>query len=113
MNEVWNLDPLYKDFDDPAFGADLAKLKTLTGQVNDFAAKLPQTEPLTGLREGIRLMEELTQLMNRLGEDASLRQRHPQCPVRLQAGAGDAAGQFLRRGRRRLPGMGREAAQSG
>jgi hypothetical protein len=28
MNEVWNLDPLYKGFDDPAFEADLAALKS-------------------------------------------------------------------------------------
>ena len=28
MNEVWNLDPIYKGFEDPAFAADLAALKT-------------------------------------------------------------------------------------
>ena len=27
MNEVWNLDPLYKGFDDPAFEADLNAAK--------------------------------------------------------------------------------------
>ena len=27
MNEVWNLDPIYKGFDDPAFEADLASAK--------------------------------------------------------------------------------------
>ena len=27
MNEVWNLDPIYKGFDDPAFAADLNAAK--------------------------------------------------------------------------------------
>ena len=27
MNEVWNLDPIYRGFDDPAFEADLASAK--------------------------------------------------------------------------------------
>ena len=74
MNEVWNLEPLYKGFDDPAFDADLGKLRQLSARVNEFAGTLPQTQPLAGLKEGIALMEELTQLMNRLGEYASLRQ---------------------------------------
>ncbi|MGN1015573.1 MAG: M3 family oligoendopeptidase [Faecousia sp.] len=87
MNEVWNLDPLYKGFDDPAFDADMGKLRELVAQVNEFAASLPQAEPLEGLREGIRLMEELTQLINRLGEYASLRQsadtRNTECGSKL------------------------------
>lgn len=87
MNKVWNLDPLYKGFDDPAFDADMARLKELVEQVNAFASALPQAEPLEGLREGIRLMEELTQLINRLGEYASLRQstdtRNAECGSRL------------------------------
>ena len=27
MNEVWNLDPIYKGFDDPSFEKDLTALK--------------------------------------------------------------------------------------
>ena len=27
MNEFWNLDPIYKGFDDPAFALDLETLK--------------------------------------------------------------------------------------
>ncbi len=87
MNEVWNLDPLYKGFDDPAFDADMGKLRELAAQVCEFAAKLPQAEPLDGLREGVRLMEELTQLINRLGGYASLRQsadtRNTECGSKL------------------------------
>ena len=34
MNEVWNLDVIYRGFDDPAFAADMEKLETqLTQQV--------------------------------------------------------------------------------
>ncbi len=29
MNEVWNLDPIYRGFQDPAFGADMNKLEAL------------------------------------------------------------------------------------
>ena len=27
MNEVWNLDPIYKGFDDPAFAQDMQQCK--------------------------------------------------------------------------------------
>ena len=27
MNDVWNLDPIYKGFDDPQFASDLQELK--------------------------------------------------------------------------------------
>ena len=29
MNEVWNLDVIYRGFDDPAFAADMEKLEKL------------------------------------------------------------------------------------
>ena len=35
MNEVWDLTPLYKGFDDPAYEADMAAMKAL---VADFTA---------------------------------------------------------------------------
>ena len=31
MNEVWNLDPIYKGFDDPSFARDLARLEEALG----------------------------------------------------------------------------------
>ena len=55
MNEVWNLDPIYRGFDDPAFARDLEKLEGLTQAYADFAAELSGQEPLEGLREGSRL----------------------------------------------------------
>ena len=74
MNEVWNLDPIYKGFDDPAFGADLEALKNKVGEFSSFADALAQTDPLEGLKKGIALQEQIADLVNRLAEYASLRQ---------------------------------------
>ncbi|MBQ3487607.1 MAG: hypothetical protein IJA71_04895 [Clostridia bacterium] len=38
MNEVRNLDPIYKGFDDPAFAADMEKLSEKAQAVSAFAA---------------------------------------------------------------------------
>ncbi len=74
MNEFWNLDPIYKGFDDPAFAEDMAALRQVTEGMNAFAAGLSQLEPLEGLRQGIAWKEKLQELANKLGEYASLRQ---------------------------------------
>ena len=74
MNEVWNLDPIYKGFEDPAFEADMAKLKAAVAEINDFAAKLPEIEPAEGLRRGIALQEAFSDLISKLAGYASLRQ---------------------------------------
>ena len=55
MNEVWNLDPLYKGFDDPAFEADLNAAKEKLAQFTAFAASLSTAEPAKALHEGIAL----------------------------------------------------------
>ena len=62
MNEVWNLDVIYKGFDDPAFAADLQALKAQVAAFAELAEKLSAMEPAAGLREGIRLQEELNKL---------------------------------------------------
>ena len=72
MNEVWNLDPIYKGFDDPAYQADLARMKQLAAEFNAFAEELPKLEPLEGLRRGIEMREEMAALSS-LGSYASLR----------------------------------------
>ena len=74
MNEVWNLDPIYKGFEDPAFENDMAKLKEAVAEINDFAAKLPEIEPAEGLRRGIALQEAFSDLISKLAGYASLRQ---------------------------------------
>ena len=74
MNEVWNLDVIYRGFDDPAFEADLNTLKETAARFGAFAGELSGTEPVEGLRRGIELEEQLTDLVNKLAEYASLRQ---------------------------------------
>ena len=72
MNEVWNLDPIYKGFDDPAYQADLARMRQLAAEFTAFAAELPNLEPLEGLRRGIQIREEMASL-SALGGYANLR----------------------------------------
>ena len=74
MNEFWNLDPIYKGFDDPAFCADMDALRALVEGYNAFAADLAGAEPLAGLKKGIEWKEKLQELAMKLGEYAQLRQ---------------------------------------
>ena len=74
MNEVWNLDRIYRGFEDPQFEADFAALKEQVAQAGVLAAKLETMEPVEGLRQGIALEESVQLLANKLGEYAMLRQ---------------------------------------
>ena len=74
MNEVWNLDPIYKGFDDPAYEADMAALESKVAQITAFSQTLDTVDPLEGLRTGIRLEEEVSAFANKLAGYASLRQ---------------------------------------
>ena len=74
MNEVWDLDPIYRGFEDPAFEADLETLKTTVTAMSNLAGSLAQAQPLEALKEGIRLQEEATVLLYKLYGYASLRQ---------------------------------------
>ena len=74
MNDVWNLDVIYKGFSDPAFEEDLNLLKQQVEVFSQLPQKLPAMETVQGLREGIRLQEEINRLSMKLGEYAMLRQ---------------------------------------
>ena len=74
MNDVWNLDPIYKGFDDPAFEADMEALKQKAGEITAFADGLADTAPAEGLRKGIQLQEAFSDLVSKLAGYASLRQ---------------------------------------
>ena len=74
MNEVWNLEKIYKGFDDPAFEADLATLKEEIAAYNDLAQKIGTMDPLEGLRVSTKMEEQLTSRLMKLAEYASLRQ---------------------------------------
>ena len=72
MNEVWNLDRIYKGFDDPAYAADFAAMGQLVKDFEALAAQLPELEPVEGLRRGIALKEKMADLSALFGY-ASLR----------------------------------------
>ena len=74
MNEVWNLDPIYKGFDDPAFEADLVALKEKVAAFVAFSQTLAETDPAEGLRSGIAQQEAIEELGMKLAGYASLRQ---------------------------------------
>ena len=74
MNQVWNLDPIYKGFEDPTFENDMKALQKAVGQVEDFAGHLAGEDPLEGLKKGIALQENCVNLINKLAGYASLRQ---------------------------------------
>ena len=74
MRDVWNLDPIYRSFEDPAFASDLNRLRQLAGEYTDFAATLDTLDSLEGLKQGIRWQEQLTQLAMKLFDYAQLRQ---------------------------------------
>ena len=87
MNEFWNLDPIYKGFDDPAFAADMEALKEKVAQVNAFAVELPKLSAIDGLTQGIALQEQFAELVSKLANYASLRQaantRDPEAGSRM------------------------------
>ena len=74
MNEVWNLDPIYKGFDDPAFEQDLNTLKEKVAEYTAFTQSLAEAEPAAALRQAIALEEEVSNLVSKLAQYASLRQ---------------------------------------
>ena len=74
MNERWNLDPIYKGFDDPAYEKDLNTAKELMTQYTAFMADLSAKDPAEALHKGIELEEKIGELSGKLGLYASLRQ---------------------------------------
>ncbi len=74
MNTTWDLTPIYRGFDDPNFERDLLELNNQSKQLTALVEKLPDLEPLDGLREGLGIQERLTVLAEKLALYAELRQ---------------------------------------
>ena len=72
MNQEWNLDRLYKGFDDPAYAADMESMKALVAEFTAFVENLSNMEPVEALRTGVTLREKLSELST-LFQYASLR----------------------------------------
>ena len=47
MNDVWNLDPIYRGFDDPAFGQDFNRLESTLALLKAFSKTLDRSEEHT------------------------------------------------------------------
>ena len=62
MEGLWNLDPIYKGFDDPAYAADMAQMKQLVSEFEAFAADLDNMDPVAALRRGVQLQEQIADL---------------------------------------------------
>ena len=91
MNEVWNLEPIYRGFDDPAFDADLAALKEAASEFASFTNTLADSNPLEGLKGGIACQEKLMELGSKLMEYGMLRQ----AANTLDSEAGSRVGQVM------------------
>ena len=73
MNEVWNLDRLYRGFEDPKFEEDFQTFKAKIAEFVEFTGGLENVEPLEGLKTGIRLQEEIDLVSDTLGAYPRLR----------------------------------------
>lgn len=74
MNAVWNLDPIYRGYEDPAFWADFDRFQETAAEFDRFTGSLQELQPLEGLRRGIAFEERILELGTKLVEYCSLRQ---------------------------------------
>ncbi len=74
MNEVWNLDRIYHNFDDPDFSGDLDKLRKQVEGFDSLICNLTKFDTIDALRQGIHYQETILELVNKLAEYSSLRQ---------------------------------------
>jgi len=94
MNDVWNLEPIYKGFDDPAFESDLAEGKEKIRLFAKLTETLPSRQPLAALKEGISLQEDIYLLSQKLGMYASLKQYANSRDADAQSQMGRLMGMF-------------------
>ena len=74
MNDVWNLDPIYRGFDDPAFGQDFNRLESTLALLKAFSKTLDEGNPAETLRRGLTLQEEMVRDVMKLAGFAELKQ---------------------------------------
>lgn len=74
MDYVWNLDTIYKGFDDPAFSGDLERMSTAVSEMEVLTGELETQAPAQVLRRGLELQEQLFRLTHDLAGFAALRQ---------------------------------------
>ena len=75
MNEQWNLDVIYRGFEDPVYQSDVKKLEQAVKTFQEFTQQLPSgADSGQALRTGIQLQETLSELADKLVNYAYLRQ---------------------------------------
>ena len=90
MNDVWELDSIYKGFGDSAFEADLNKLKETIKENDVFVQNLSADKAEENLCAGIDYLEKISLLANKLAGYAMLRQAaNTRDPEAASRGSGD------------------------
>ena len=74
MNGQWNLEVLYKGFDDPQYIADFEKMEAQLNDFASFADSIESLEPAEALHLSIAKQEDLEETIMKLVSYASLRQ---------------------------------------
>ena len=74
MNGQWNLEVLYKGFDDPQYISDFEKMEEQLKDFAAFAQQIDTLEPAEALHMSIEKQEKLEEIIMKLVSYASLRQ---------------------------------------
>lgn len=74
MNSKWNLEKLYKGYDDPKFTKDVEELQRIIITEKDLSDKLDENDAKTNLLSIKSIWERKSFLLNKLFDYASLRQ---------------------------------------
>ena len=74
MNGQWNLEVLYKGFDDPQYISDFEKMEEQLKDFAAFAQQIDALEPAEALHMSIEKQEKLEEIIMKLVSYASLRQ---------------------------------------
>ncbi len=74
MNKEWSLKEIYKSYDDPAYAQDMETLKAIVAELEPKMKALEELDAVSGLEQGIDLMENFAKTASKLGSYISLSQ---------------------------------------
>ena len=60
MNMTWDLDILYKGYDDPKYNNDLEKVEKLIEKIKECSDNLDSTNQVESIKKTLKLEEEIT-----------------------------------------------------
>ena len=73
MSMNWDLEIIYKGYDDPKYLADIEKVKLLIDKIKQRVVGIENQDPIIVIEEELRLEEELTVVLSDLFSYSSLR----------------------------------------